>query len=144
MAAQTRRVLVPWLDDRFEEPVIDVAILEGFQKLGYDRPTQEQAQAVRTFVLGSDVFVMLPTGSGKSLCYASLPYIFDSLRRSAGEKDAHHCIAVVVCPLSSFMLIHSARALAAAGRNNYIPPAQESRLILPDGFSLGISGWSRD
>ena len=29
-------VLVPRLDDRFEEPVIDVAILEGFQKLGYD------------------------------------------------------------------------------------------------------------
>ena len=102
MAAQTRRVLVPRLDDRFEEPFIDVAILEGFQKLGYDRPTQEQAQAVRSFVLGSDVFVMLPTGSGKSLCYASLPYIFDSLRQSAGEKDAHHCIAVVVnvsnCP----------------------------------------------
>ena len=105
MAAQTRRVLVPRLNDRFEEPVIDVAILEGFQKLGYDRHTQEQAQAFRTFVLGSDVFVMLPTWSGKSLCYASLPYIFDSLRRSAGEKDAHHCIAVVVCPLRSIMLI---------------------------------------
>ena len=80
MAAHTRRVLVTRLDDRFEEPVIDVAIIEGFQKLGYDRPTQEQAQAVRSFVLGSDVFVMLPNGSGKSLCYASLTYIFDSLR----------------------------------------------------------------
>lgn len=43
MAAQTRRILVPRLDDRFEELVIDVAILEAFQKLGYDRPTQEQA-----------------------------------------------------------------------------------------------------
>ena len=96
MAVQTRRVLVPRLNDRFEEPFIDVAILEGFQKLGYDCPTQEQAQAVRSFVLGSDVFVMLPTGSGKSLCYASLPYIFDSLWQSAGEKDVHHCIAVVV------------------------------------------------
>ena len=102
MAAQTRRVLVPRLDDCFEELFIVVAILEGFQKLGYDRPTQEQAQAVRSFVLGSDVFVMLPTVSGKSFCYPSLPNIFDSLRRSAGEKDAHHCIAVVVkvlnCP----------------------------------------------
>ena len=56
MAAQTRRVLVPRLDDHFEEPVIDVAILEGYQKLGYDCPIQEQAQAVRSFVLGSDVF----------------------------------------------------------------------------------------
>ena len=103
MAAQTKRSLVPRLDCRFDEPVIDVAILEAFQKLGYDRPTQEQAQAIRSFVLGSDVFVMLPTGSGKSLCYASLPYIFDSLRRSAGGKNAHHCITVVVCPLSSIM-----------------------------------------
>ena len=103
MATQTRRVLVPRIDDRFEEPFIDVAILEGFQKLGYDRPTQEQAQAVRRFMLGSDVLVMLPTGSGKSLCYASLLYIFDSLRWSAGEKDAHHCIAVAICPLSSIM-----------------------------------------
>ena len=109
MAAQTKRIFVPRLNHRFEEQVIDVAILEAFQKLGYDRPTQEQAQAIRSFVLGSDVFVMLPTGSGKWLCYASLPYIFDSLRRSAGEKDAHHCIAVVVCPLSSIMQESSAR-----------------------------------
>ena len=41
---------------------------------------------------------MLPTGSGKSLSgYASLPYVFDSLRRAAGEKEAHHSIAIVVC-----------------------------------------------
>ena len=128
MAAQTRRVLVPRLDDRFEEPFIDVAILEGFQKLGYDCPTLEQAQAVRSFVLGSDVFVMLPTGSGKSLCYASLLYTFDGLQR--------------VIHVATYA--HSARALATAGRNNYISPAQESRLILPDGFSVGISSWSRD
>ena len=36
------------------------------------------------------------------LSEVSLPYIFDSLQQSAGEKDAHHCIAVVVkvsnCP----------------------------------------------
>ena len=103
MAAQTKTILVPRLDDHFEEQVVDIAILEVFQKLGYDHPTQEQAQAIRSFVLGSDVFVMLPTGSGKSLCYASLPYTFDSLRQSAGEKDAHHCIAVFVCLLSSIM-----------------------------------------
>ena len=73
MAAQTRMAL-----DRTEELVIDVGILEAFQKLGYDCPTQEQAEAVRSFVLGSDT-LMLPTGNGKSFSYASLPYIFDSL-----------------------------------------------------------------
>ena len=51
MAAQTERILVRRLDCRFDEPVIDVAILEAFQKLGYDRPTQ--AQAIRRFVLES-------------------------------------------------------------------------------------------
>ena len=35
---------------------------------------------------------------------------------------------------------HSARALATVGRNNYIPPAQESHLILPDGFSVLPAG----
>ena len=53
-------------------------------------------------------------------------------------------VHVYIAHVSSIMLMHSARALAAAGRNNYIPPAQESRFILPDGFSVGISGWSRD
>jgi len=96
----TKRVLVPRLHCDFEEPTVNFAILEAFQRLGYDRPTEDQALAVQTFVLGCDVFVMLPIGSGKSLYYASLPYIFDSLRRAAGEKDAHHSMAV--CRQTSF------------------------------------------
>ena len=85
MAAQTKRILVPRLDRRFDEPVIDVAILESFQKLGMIAPLKNKHK-----LLEVSTFVMLPTGSGKSLCYASLLYIFESLRRSAGEKDAHH------------------------------------------------------
>ena len=38
-----------------------------------------------------------------SLCYASLPYISDSLRRSAGVSNAHHCVAVAASSLSSIM-----------------------------------------
>ena len=95
--AAPKRVSLPRLHRDFEEPTVEVAILEAFQKLGYDRPTQDQALAVRNVVLRYDVFVMLPTGSGQSLCYASLPYVFDSLRRAAGEKEAHHSITIVVC-----------------------------------------------
>ena len=74
MVAQTRRILVPQLD-HFEEPVIDVAILEGFQKLEYDRLTQEQAQAVRSFVLESDVFVMPPWERQVALlCFPSVHF----------------------------------------------------------------------
>ena len=62
--ATPKRVSVPRLHRDFEEPTVEVTILEAFQKLGYDRPTQDQALAVRNFVLGYDVFVMLLTGSG--------------------------------------------------------------------------------
>ena len=35
--------------------------------------------AVSSFLQGRDVFVTLPTGFGKSLCYAVLPKVFDTL-----------------------------------------------------------------
>ena len=44
---------------------IDCAISYAFKTLGYDRPTLEQERAI---VKGQDTFVILPTGSGKSLC----------------------------------------------------------------------------
>ena len=39
-----------------------------------------QETAVGAFVMGSDVFLSIPTGGGKSLCYAVLPRVFDMLR----------------------------------------------------------------
>ena len=42
-------------------------------KLGYAGLTPEQEKVVRSFVSGRDVFLSLPTGSGKSLCFAALP-----------------------------------------------------------------------
>ena len=38
----TRYTVVPWLNDHFEEPVIGIAILEGFQNLVYDRPIKNK------------------------------------------------------------------------------------------------------
>ena len=54
---------------------------------------------VEAFVEGQDVFVSLPTGSGKSVCYACLPLVFDLLR-SQGD---HRSIVVVVAPLTALM-----------------------------------------
>ena len=37
-------------------------------------------EIIIAFVGGRDVFVSLPTGYGKSIVYASLPFIFDSIK----------------------------------------------------------------
>ena len=60
-------------------------------KLGYSQVKPDQLQAVR--ILGrNDVFVCLPTSAGKSLCFAVLPSVYDSLRRGVyghlGDTDA--------------------------------------------------------
>ena len=54
---------------------------------------------------GQDGFVCLPTGYGKSLCYAILPWAFDELSRM--RKDDKHSIVLVVSPLVSFSRVHT-------------------------------------
>ena len=55
---------------------------------------------MKSFLAGSDVFVCLPTGSGKSLCYCLLPKVFDFLRHATAETS---CIVVIVSPLIALM-----------------------------------------
>ena len=57
----------------------------------------KQKRAITSFLEGNDVFVSLPTGSGKSLCFALLPFAFDNFLRREGS------IAIVVSPLISLM-----------------------------------------
>ena len=68
------------------------------KQLGYCELRPNQTAAVRSFLKGRDVFVCLPTGSGKSLCYCLLPYPFDTLRH--GERNS---MVLVVSPLISHM-----------------------------------------
>ena len=57
-----------------------------------------EARAEQKIVGGNGVFVSLPTGYGKSLCYILLPRIFDFVR---GAKNKS--IVVVVSPLTALM-----------------------------------------
>ena len=56
------------------------AITESGEQLGYDKLRVKQIEAITSFLQGNDVFVSLPTGYGKSIIYAALPYAFDKLR----------------------------------------------------------------
>ena len=77
---------------------IESAVREAFGRLGYLDVRDEQLEAAREFLRGRDVFVSLPTGSGKSLCYGCLPFAFNSLRKSSSS------IMIVISPLKTLML----------------------------------------
>ena len=69
-------------------------------ELGYSALRPNQELVVRHFLRGSDVFVSLPTGSGKSLCYCLLPRAFDFLWQRTALRES---IVIVVSPLISLM-----------------------------------------
>ena len=78
---------------RFRDEDVQMALNICAARAGYSlRPLQEQ---VISFVQGSDVFVGLPTGSGKSLCYNILPDVFNSLRKVKSSI----AVVIVLVPL---------------------------------------------
>ncbi len=45
------------------------------KQLGYDKLKDLQVEVILSFLTGKDVFAILPTGYGKSLCFAILPLL---------------------------------------------------------------------
>ena len=76
---------------------LSVVINGVASKLGYSELRQNQRRAILEFCKGSDVFVCLPTGSGKSLCYWCLPLVFDELKTKDGS------VVLVVSPLTALI-----------------------------------------
>ena len=66
--------------------LITEAARQAALKLGYPSLREHQLEAITSFVQGSDVFVVLPTGYGKSLCFACLPLVFDQLEGSSAAR----------------------------------------------------------
>ncbi len=79
-------------DQRLQEIVQEAGKQLGVQEL---RPDQERA--IVAFVKGRDVFVCLPTGSGKSICFDALPLVFDALQGKRGSN------CLVMSPLTALM-----------------------------------------
>ena len=59
---------------------VERAIVDSAEMLGYYNMKVKQLEAVKALIEGNDTFVSLPTGFGKSLIYAVLPFVFDKLR----------------------------------------------------------------
>lgn len=66
--------------------------------LGCSELKPEQMQVVTAVLRGRDVFAVLPTGYGKTLCYAVLPAAFDALLPGSSPS-----IVIVLSPLTAIM-----------------------------------------
>lgn len=75
--------------------------MESIKELGYKAPTPDQEEVILKFVSRRDVFVSLPTGRGKSVCFASILLVFDKLRDL--KNLSNHSITIVICPLNALM-----------------------------------------
>ena len=53
---------------------IERAATKACRRLGYERLKEEQLRVVSNVVRQKDMFAVLPTGYGKSLCFACLPF----------------------------------------------------------------------
>ena len=80
---------------KFRKQDIEAACVSAALCLGYK--TSKNTYVITHFVSGSDVFAILPTGFGKSLCYACLPGVLDRL------SGMTYSIMEVLTPLTATM-----------------------------------------
>ncbi len=100
--------------------------------LGYKELKDEQTLSIMEFVKGKDVFVSLPTGFGKSLCYILLPIVFDRLRKV--DKKS---IALVVSPLIALMQDQVSAATAMGVSAIHITDKHATKLIVKQSVKNG-------
>ena len=74
-----------------------IAASKAFRELGITTIKPERLQVVAG-ILQRDVFAVLPTGFGKSLCFQSLPLLYDQLFPAEDPS-----IELVVTPLTAIM-----------------------------------------
>ena len=82
----------------FTEAEVREAATVAARQLGYEHMKPEQLEVVLGVLNSRDVFAILPTGFGKSLCFAILPSMYDQLLPLALPS-----IVIVVTPLTAIM-----------------------------------------
>ena len=67
--------------------------------MGFDKRRPKQEEIISAFLRRNDVFGVLPTGYGKTLCFLCLPAAFDLLL----SKESRHSLVVVISTLKALM-----------------------------------------
>lgn len=89
--------MAEYTEDDFQE-VLRHAIEKAVKYLGYTKVKELQWTVIAEVVSGRDVFVVLPTGFGKSLCYGCLPLVFDEI-----INPPQPSIVCVISPLTAII-----------------------------------------
>ena len=63
----------------------------------------QQLDAIKCIYDGKDIFLWLPTGFGKSICYETLPFVFN-YKHSDGGTGGGCSVVLVVSPLVSLIM----------------------------------------
>jgi ATP-dependent DNA helicase RecQ len=100
---------------------LDGQLAAGLAQLGKRTFRPGQEQAVRAVLAGRDVFVCLPTGGGKSLCYLLPALLLQGAPRAPPRRHARCAdgpaaaagMCVVVSPLKALMCNQLVPLLAA-------------------------------
>ena len=91
-----------------EDNIPDIVVFPTYQicikESGFSRfkLKPEQQSAIRIILGGSDVFVWLLTGFGKSVCFKLLPFVYDHKLGRVGTQTRR--LVVVLSPLISLMV----------------------------------------
>ena len=78
--------------------VEEVAVV-ATNRLGYKDLKPLQRQVIVDIINGYAVFAVLQTGYGKTLCFASLPFVYDQVKPLAEPS-----IVIVLSPLIALMM----------------------------------------
>ena len=83
---------------RNDLPNLDETIANVASSLGYSNVKKEQLKVIRSFIQKNDVLAVLPTGFGKTLCFACIPGVMDVLSPTITGSTI-----VVISPLTALM-----------------------------------------
>ena len=85
------------------EEKLEAAVDNAAKAIGIYELKEEQKTAVCSLVSGNDVFVSLPTGYGKSICFVLLPLVFERVRGDTGS------IVLCISPLTALTMEQRAK-----------------------------------